>query len=354
MRTVNKLRFIGMAAVLSCSGCTAFIARQIERPGHDAPAGVGKLLRKAHFQREDVHTASGVRIAYWYGLPHAYHFSNVVSEQRAGSSINVHLKANIDIPEPAAVLPKRGSVLLLHGWGEDGASLAPWGLSFAQAGYVVVMPDLRSQGDSSNAPVGYGPREAGDMLDLVRQLRRAGRLPSPLYLFGESYGATVALFMAPQLRGVRGVMALEPYANAAAVIRRAPYLFAGSWWARWISAQDVNKAIAKAGHRLGIDLDEIDAGNVVAAAPACTLIIHGADDKLTAAAALRALSARSRWVRYVSVGGEGHVSLPLRTDRLATPLLGWMQRLPVAVDGASICPAISPLPRHPARTGIRK
>ena len=212
------------------------------------------------------------------------------------------------------------------------------------------MPDLRSQGGSSDAPVGYGPREASDIVELVHDLQAQHRLPGPLYLLGASYGATVALFAAPQLPGLRGVIALEPCANAVAVIRRAPDsgLFGYKWWARWITPKDVDTAIARASRKLDVDLEHVDPGDVLARTANCTLIVRGSHDVLISGKALAVLSRRSSRSSYVEVPGEGHLTLPARTAWLVPPLLVWMQSLP---DAGGKC-AVFALPPQPS--AVRK
>ncbi|WP_139350557.1 alpha/beta fold hydrolase [Rhodanobacter sp. B04] len=290
-------------------------------------------------------TQQGVRMANWYGQPRAYDFRANVREQRKDHhySLNFDYKFGVELGN-APALPARGSVILLHPWGMEGSALTTWALLFASAGYTVVMPDLRSHGESADAPVGYGPREADDIVDLVRDLRAAKRLPGPLYLFGVSYGGTVALFAAPKLAEVHGVIAIEPYASAATVIRRAPAgdLFGHRWLASWIRPREVDQAIQRASRQLGVDLAQPDPGDALAHTPSCALILRGAEDNLIAGDGLSELARRSPRASYVEVSQEGHLILPMRTDRLLPPLLDWMQGVPVDASGS--CPGFMPLP----------
>lgn len=333
---------------LLLGGCSRFIARQITYPGHHGlDRQVQDVLTAQGLLHEARQTAGGVRIAYWRVPPRAYEVSTHIQRtERNGRLVGVRFgfRFGTDAPALLPLLPARGSVLLLHPWGVGGAAMLPWALQYAQAGYVAVVPDLRSQGDSGDAPVGYGPREAADVVDLARQLRDAGQLPGPLFVVGASYGATVALFAAPALAQLRGVIALEPYARAADAIRRAPAsgLFGHSWLARWITPREVDAAIARASDSLGIDLDAIDAGDAVASGSACTLVVRGADDRLMAAEPLQAISERSPRARYVEIPGENHLSLPVSIDRLLQPSIRWMQAIPA--DATQACPGFVPLP----------
>lgn len=338
-------------AVCSLSGCTAFVARQIERPGHAGGSfrSLDGMLLKMGFARETAQLPDGVRMAYWTASPRAYQIKGSFHSQPAGKkgrtfSFNMSFGHGPLKPDPVAV---KGSVVLLHPWSMNGTAMMPWGLHFAAAGYQVVMPDLRSQGDSSDAPVGYGPREAGDIRELIGRLRQRGDLPAPLYLLGASYGASVALFAAPDVPDLRGVVALEPYANAAAVIRRAPAsdLFGHRWLARWLNPQRMNAAIDRASRKLGVDLDAIDLGDALSHGDRCSLILRGTRDQLTSRDALLAASKRSPLAVYADVPGMGHMELPLRTDLLFQPVLAWMQALSVTPQA---CPGFAPPSKPPA------
>lgn len=341
-------------ATLGLCGCAGFVARQIEHPGRSGQrqlASFRQMLGRAGFRYDTMRTPSGVRIAYWYGQPRDYGMTLDARERRQGGHLAFHVGFHFKALEKAAPLPVRGSVVLLHPWGMEGSAMTAWGLAFAGAGYAVAMPDLRGQGRSDDAPVGYGPREAGDIVALVRDLESSHRLPPPVYLLGASYGATVAIFAAPRLPEVRGVIALEPYADAVDVIHRAPasHLFGYRWLVPWITPHTMDQAVARADRVLGIDLSRIDPGTALTGTKVCTLILGGSDDALIPPSALRALARRSPRARYVEVAGEGHLTLPLRADRLFPPLLEWIEALPMTADddcpGYTSLPAGTPMPK---------
>jgi pimeloyl-ACP methyl ester carboxylesterase len=357
-------RWLALLLSVGLGGCTAFVARQIEHPGRgnrQQLASFRELLNHAGFQSDTMRMSSGVRIAYRVGQPRAYRLAVKVKEVRNGHSFKLDYHFDFGVPPGKAVQqPARGSIVLLHPWGMEGSALTAWALQFADAGYVVVLPDLRSHGESDDAPVGYGSREAQDMRELVARLRRAGRLPGPLYLLGVSYGGTVAMFTADMLPDVRGVIALEPYASVADVIQRAPAsnLFGHRWLARWLTPAQIDKATARASGELGVDLRAVDPGAALSASKVCTSIIRGSNDSLMPADALRALAARSTHAQYVEVPDENHLSLPLRNDILFKPVLAWLGELTAA---SPRCPEFSlaippfqnnrPPSNHPSAAG---
>ncbi|WP_157956423.1 alpha/beta fold hydrolase [Dyella sp. C11] len=348
---MQRKRVIWLCIMVLLNGCTRYVAHKIEHPGADNSALQAYMrgnLREQGFSYEWMRTADGVRLAYWLGEPGNYAITETFRYAADGQGY----RWQMELPEkkPLGVAPgTRGTVVLLHPWEGEGAMLIAWAYHFASSGYVVVMPDLRSQGESDKAPVGYGPREGRDVAELVENLRAAHRLPEPLFLLGVSYGGAAAMFAAAELRDVRGVIALEPYGNAADVIRRAPStgLFGPRWLGAVIGKSHVDAAIHQASLDLGVDLEHIDTARALQSAP-CTLIVRGANDSLVSAESLHALVEGVPAAHYVEVEHENHISLVLRTDRLLPPLLAWMANL-TATPGVS-CPTITPLPAMRAAT----
>ena len=340
----RRLRICQALLVTACTGmggCATIAAHYIETPGHHGPKPEFKQYLETNigYVERNFRTADDVQIAYWYLSPTKLDIAPEIREQRDRRGFSISFKFDIEKPKGHPAQPAaHGSVVVLHPWGQNAAQMAFWGAYFSNAGYVTVLPALRSQGESGDAPVGYGPREAGDIVQLIHALQHHSELPPPLYLFGVSYGATAALFAAPQLPNLRGVIALEPYVHPVDVIERAPATgwFAPKWWSHFFPPRTVRKAIASANATLGIDLASIDPGDAVADSKTCTLLVRGSDDILISAKAVRDLAARSQRARYVEIPDEGHVTLFFRSDRLFPPILDWMQRVPDKTGAA--CP----------------
>lgn len=345
-----------LAALLPLiAGCASYVTHKIEHPAtlHGRVSDYfHENLTEQGFERSSMQTADGVRLSYWLGPPHVYDITDTFTLVGDGPRFDWEMKLPKK-PFDGFRLPARGSIVLLHPWEGEGAMLAGWAYHFASAGYVTVLPDLRAQGESDKVPVGYGPREGRDVAELIRSLRAKQQLPEPVFLMGVSYGATAAVFSAGELGDVRGVIALEPYGNAADVIRRAPStaLFGSRWLGTVVGTSSVDTAIKRASSDLGVDLAHIDTANALEHAP-CTLILRGGNDSLVSAQTLKTLSDRSVRSRYVELASENHISLPLRTDRLLQPMLDWMHALAVS-PGAATCPAFVPLPSSMRATAAK-
>jgi len=325
-----------------------------------APGGVSPLLPRARIETllatlptrsGRVLTHDGVPV-FWraldpgdYRMRYAYAGGSGDEDRRMDFALSLQA--------PAHMVAPRGTVVLLHGWMMDGGSLLPWSVELAQHGYRTISIDLRNHGRSGTGLSGYGTREAGDVVAVLRQLRAQGEIAGPLHVLGVSYGAATAIFAARELGAeVGGVVAMESFDNAGGAIRdMVPHMLArpahglgerlSRQWLRWhVDARTLDTAIADADSQLGLDLDRIDVGAALARAPACVLLLHGRDDAHVPVAHGRALAAAAPRARYLELSGEDHLSLPMRLDRLGPTVTDWFDR--TAVTGHGACP--QPLP----------
>lgn len=350
-----------LGAWLVGSGCSSTsLSSRLVAPGGASPL-LSQLDSKALLQQLPSSSGSlpgrdGVAIFWRAFEPGDYHFRYHFSRQRdAAGATHAAFELNFD-PTVAAsprVTP-RGTVILLHGWMMDGNSLLPWSLSLAQAGYRTIALDLRNHGHSGAGLAGYGTRESDDVARVVGELRARGEISGPLYLFGVSYGAATALFTADKLGDeVAGVVAVESFANAGRGIRdMVPHMLASSgpgWEARAVGSfmrwrygsQDLDQVIAAADQQLGLDLDKLDVGPVLADTRACVLLVHGDADRHIPVAHGRALAGATPRVHYLEVHGEDHLSLPMRLDALAPVVSQWFAANPRA---QARCPTPTGLP----------
>ncbi|MER5968945.1 alpha/beta fold hydrolase [Streptomyces sp. NPDC002055] len=87
-----------------------------------------------------------------------------------------------------------GSLLLLHGFGDDGTALRGIGDALCPAGTLAVYPTLRAHGGSPFPEWGYSP------LDFAADIHRiADAFPRPVHVVGHSYGALIAAISAVML-----------------------------------------------------------------------------------------------------------------------------------------------------------
>lgn len=340
-----------LAAALAC-GCAALVAKRIVTPPRSEKqhAFTEKVMRRAGVPWETAERAFGPDISYVVFEPgdHALRYRTFHFENRTWSMI-MNWQPNRD-RGPA----RHGTVVLVHGWSMDAYMMVPWALAFAEHGFRAVIVELRGHGRSGDGRMGYGRREAADVLAVVERLRRQKRLAEPLYLMGVSYGAVTVLHAAAELAREKdahpplAVVAMEPFANAADAIR-SMHTFATTamrgGWRSWILRTSarllvpefvVERAIADASRRLELDLAELDTSVAVAASRSCPLLLHGRIDTVIPYRSSRQLAAAHPLAQLAELPHDGHFSTPARVDLLADPLVNWF----VALAGQPGCAAV--------------
>lgn len=356
MRIVYCLALLAGSALAGCSAVDG-LARRVAEP-ESAPMPWTRLIETtpgfAEVLRTGTTPADGPErpeLAWRIVDPGEFEVDTRFERRVDPAGHTTHMAVELDFrapPKSDAARRPRATVLLLHGWAMDKDSTLPWAFAFADAGWRAVLLDLRNHGASGRAPAGFGPREAVDVARAIDDLRQRGELVGPLVLLGMSYGAAVALETAARHEAVAAVVALEPFANAGAAVRDmlddglagrgGPV---GLRLARWRYGDvDRDAVVAAASARLGLDLDSVGPGDALAAWPRCTLLLHGAADRMLPPAHSRALAMAAPRARLAVVDGEDHLSLPLRLDRLARPVIAWATAAATTSTDAS-CPAFA-------------
>ena len=348
-----RMRWIIPLAIVASLG-VGTLAKHIAEPERTPHTNL-KIEAVIGLPRETHTTAEGVRLSYLLVSPAKRNFRYEIARTDSNG-----LRFDMKVKNVQATVPTRGSIIYMHGWSSNGDQFTPWALGLAEHGYAGVVVDLRGHGDSADAPAGYGPSEARDIADLVRALLAEGRIQAPVFLMGASYGGATSLFTEPALRDVlSGIVAFAPFASAEDGIHGAIDEVRNSK-ASGISARitlaalrrmdeaDIDAAIRQAGQQLGIDLHKIDARPLVATSQTCTLLLHGADDRVFAPSQSQTLAASNPMVAATVVPGHGHVDLPLRIDWLTISVSDWMTASAQRKDGE--CPAFG-LPADPLTSG---
>jgi pimeloyl-ACP methyl ester carboxylesterase len=110
-------------------------------------------------------------------------------------------------------LKEPATIVILHGYMMYKETMAPWASALAQAGYRVVLVDLRGHGQSTGDQATYGKYETKDLSQMLDYLKALGLCDDKVGVLGLSYGATVALHWAAADPRVQAVVAIAPYNN---------------------------------------------------------------------------------------------------------------------------------------------
>jgi alpha-beta hydrolase superfamily lysophospholipase len=169
----------------------------------------------------------------------------------------------------SAAARRRGTVVYLHGVGDNRGSSVGVARHLTPRGFDVVAYDSRAHGQSGGEACTYGFYEKRDLARVLDQLPGG----APFMLLGNSMGAAVALQTAADEPRVAEVIAIATFSDLrTAAIQRAPF---------FASRANIDEAFHLAEAQGHFKVDEV---SPVAAAPriACpVLLIHGADDHET-------------------------------------------------------------------------
>ncbi|WP_047863942.1 alpha/beta hydrolase [Rubrobacter aplysinae] len=115
--------------------------------------------------------------------------------------------------------PER-AVILVHGWGGDRSDehVLRTAEIYREAGYAVLMPDLRGHGGSERVRRTLGDREKDDVRAALSWVRERGFAPEATVLHGFSMGAATVVGAAPGT-GVAAVVEEAGYADLPLLLR---------------------------------------------------------------------------------------------------------------------------------------
>lgn len=105
----------------------------------------------------------------------------------------------------------------VHSQSRDG-SLVELAHAYTDAGFHVLLFDLRGHGQSAGEHVGLGWLERGDVRAAVNELTERGFEAGKIGIHGLSYGAAVSLLAAPEIEEIGAVIADSAFADARDVI----------------------------------------------------------------------------------------------------------------------------------------
>jgi uncharacterized protein len=197
--------------------------------------------------------------------------------------------------------PARGTIIYLHGVGDNRGSAVGVIERFTAQRYDVIAYDSRAHGQSGGDVCTYGFFEKRDLRAVVD-----GVQPGPIVLIGTSLGAAVALQEAADDPRIAAIVAAEIFSDLRTVAtERAP---------RFFSQHTIDRAFRLAEEQAHFDVDSTSPVAVAGRIKAPVLLLHGADDVETPPAhSQRVFAALSGPKRLLLVPGAGH-SASLRAD----------------------------------------
>jgi pimeloyl-ACP methyl ester carboxylesterase len=224
-----------------------------------------------------------------------------------------------------APLPQRGTVLLLHDYNSQMEFMSLWAFELAQAGYRVVLVDLRGHGASTGQEVSYGKWETEDLKTVLDRLTRDRLCDAKVGVLGVGYGATLALQFAARDARVATVVAIAPYHRFEQACQRL-----AAQEAVPVPPQRLHGALEAAAAHLGINWDDWSAEAALRGLKTPVLLIGGGKDPIATGDDLKALERLSpAGSRSLVIPEADHWFIAYWLHDLSKPVEAWVgQHLP--------------------------
>jgi uncharacterized protein len=120
------------------------------------------------------------------------------------------------IPNPSATR----AIILVHGRYENRASHLALARPFFDAGYSVLLFDLRGHGESTRATCTYGVKESDDVVGAVAFVETHGVAAGQIGVIGWSLGAASALLAMDRSPDIAAVVSDSAYADSSPLLAR--------------------------------------------------------------------------------------------------------------------------------------
>src|SRR5437773_11434772 len=307
-----------LVPVLGTAGCGGFFARRMAQAPNTYPAWLAPKAQVelafswkslTNFPAQIVVVGPPpARLSYRVVEPADYRLAISATNwlERGRKRFRFSLDATLPGRTNAWTPSPRGTVLLLHGYGEAQFAMAPWALRLAEEGWRCVLVDLRGHGKSTGQRIYFGVQEARDLSQLLDALARDGQLARPVAAMGESYGAALALRWKTDEQRVDSVVAIAPYAvlsNAVLNIRHE--------YAHWFPQGLVKAGLKSLPSVLKVNPTELDTTTVLARRPVAALFVAGGEDKIVPVSDVRKLYEESATgSEWIVVPGATHEAGP--------------------------------------------
>jgi len=227
-------------------------------------------------------------------------------------------------PEPRNTfqpLERPATILVLHGYGMMKESMAPWAFVLAQAGYRVVVVDLRGHGQATGSRIGFGKYETADLRQVLDYLMARGLCDERVGVLGLSYGATLALNWAARDPRVRTVVAIAPYDRPDVAIARFAEMEKVP-----IPKRMVRSAASSAASKLDLKWSEWSAEAGIRRLTQPVLLIGGGKDPISRPEdILKLKQAAGGETKSLAVPEADHYVLGFWMQDLAGPITTWFR-----------------------------
>ncbi|MGD0744619.1 MAG: alpha/beta hydrolase [Verrucomicrobiota bacterium] len=214
-----------------------------------------------------------------------------------------------------------GTIFLLHGYSLDKELMLPWGMVLAQAGYRVVLVDLRGHGHSTGDRVYFGGVERTDLVQCLDALIQRRVCRGPVGVLGISYGAVLALQWAAVDARVQSVTAISPYSDPGNAVEEFLQAYAPAL--TWRTDREAAEIVAA---RLAADWPDLATETAVRGMKQPILFVRGERDELCGKEFLSRLQAAAPpGSELKEVPKANHLVAGMCISQLEGPVTEWFR-----------------------------
>lgn len=317
---------------LATTGCGSFVARRIAQSPNTYPRWFAPPPRVqlgfdpnllTNFPARFVEVGPPLaQLRYRIVEPADFRFgfSGTNWQERGHSHAVFRFSTTVPGQSNAWTATPRGTVVLLHGYGDAQFAMTPWALRLAEEGWRCVLVDLRGHGKSTGRRIYFGAQETHDLSQLLDRLAGDGQVAAPVAVLGNSYGGALALRWKAVEPRVGSVVAIAPYAVLSNAVLNIRQEYSG-----WVPAGLVRAGLRKLPRVLKVEPAELDPATVLARKPVVALFALGTEDRVAPAEEVKRLYVEAGpGSELVFVTHASHEAVTYYFNELVPPVLKWL------------------------------
>ena len=217
---------------------------------------------------------------------------------------------------------ERGSIVLLHGYRTRKEFMAPWAFILANAGYRVIVPDLRGHGESTGRVFSGGKYETADLVQLLDHLTVKGHCDGRVGVLGYSFGADLALNWAARDKRVAAVVAIAPYDQPDEAFLRLAKATSFP-----LGPETLREAMSIAAAKLDVRWNDWSGTSALGQMTVPVMLVAGGRDVVSPPSDFELLRKTApQGSEALLIPEADHVSVGYAFPRLAEPVKSWFQR----------------------------
>jgi len=254
-------------------------------------------------------------------LPRDCHLE-VCSEIKGIGDGRTNLIVRLQLATNGCSTIERGSIMLIHGYRVRKEFMTPWAFVLANAGYRVILVDLRGHGESTGRIFSGGKYETADLMQVLDDLMAKGMCDGRVGVLGYSFGADLALNWAAHDTRVAAVVAIAPYDQPSEAFLRLAEITKVP-----LGRDALQNAMAIAAAKLDVQWADWSGTSALGGMKIPALLVGGGRDRVSPPCDLECLrKAAPSGSESMLVPEADHVSIGYCFPKLTDPVVAWFRQ----------------------------